>query len=180
MRPHIFLAALQLRCYLFQIHVVLIAEQAVAAHTFNSGTGGDVLRVDIALLNIRPVVLQGPGDKHRGVDYCGTVTVAAVLRQLFRIGKIFRQAVDKLHLLLCGGAPVRNQLYPLPGGNVPCVTACVFTALDERAFQNQSGHSSSAPLAARTFCSKGSRPFVFLTLRTLSARRRRISSSVSS
>ena len=42
------------------------------------------------------------------------------------------------------------------------------------------GHSSSASLAARTFCSKGIRPFVFLTLRTLSALRRRISSSVSS
>ena len=102
-RPHIFLVALQLSRHLFQIHVVLVTEQAVAAHALHSRTIGDVLRVDIALLDIRPVILQRPGDECRGVEFGRRITVAAVLRQLYCVGKIFCQRSDELLLFLCGG-----------------------------------------------------------------------------
>ena len=180
-RPHIFLARLKLLRHLFQIHIVLVAEQAVAAYALHARPGGDVLRVDVTLLNVRPVILQRPADERRGVDFGRAVVVAAVLRQLFCGRKIFCQFGDQQLLLFCSGTAVGHQLHPFPCGNVLGVTACVLTALEERAFQNQPGHSSSTPSSGlRIFSSKGSRPFVLLTLWTLSARRRRISSGVNS
>ena len=180
MRPHVFLTVLQLRRHIFQIHIVLIPEQTVAAKAFHSRTGSDVLRIDIALLSVRPVILQSLCDERGGVDLGRAVMVLAVLRELFCTRKIFYQTGDELLLLFRGRTSIRDEFCPFTCADVLCVIDRPCAALNVRTFENQPDHLSSVSSAERTFCSKDSRPFVPLTLRTLSVLRRRISSSVSS
>ena len=54
-RPDITRVLLQLLCNGVQIHMLLIAEETVAADAFRPGTGGDVLHVDVRVLRRIPV-----------------------------------------------------------------------------------------------------------------------------
>ena len=105
MRPHIFLAAFQFGGYLFQIHIILITEQAMATQPLHSRTGSDVLRIDIALLNAIPIVLQRLSDERGGMDFGGAVMVVAVLRELLGIGKSFTKLAMSCSCFFVAGRP---------------------------------------------------------------------------
>src|SRR5699024_7201896 len=118
------------------------------------------------------------GEKGRGMGLGGLSFVVRILVQFFGRREIPHQFSDQL-LLFPGGKPViREQFHSLSGPDVAQVTAdrVSSSALEIGAFYNQSCHSSPSSQAPRTRCSSETRPLVFFTFCTLSARRRRRSS----
>src|SRR5699024_4574457 len=142
--------------------------------------GGDVLHVAVRLLHRRPVFLQRPGNEYGGIGLGGLVLVVQILAQLLRLREIFHQFADQLLLLSGWRTVIREQFHALPCADVPQVAAArtAAIALAIRAFQDQSCDSSPSSQAPRPRCSSEMRPLVFFTFCTLSARRRRRSSSL--
>ena len=180
MCPHVSGVLIQLPYCFLQIHAVLIPKEAVVTQPLRPGPGGDVLHVAIRLLHRRPVFLQCSGDERRGVCFGRLGCVVRILIQFFAIRKILHQFFDELLLLSCGWTVIWEQLHTLPRADVFQIATdrIASTVLEIGTFQNQSCHSSSSSQAPRTRCSSETRPLVFFTFCTLSALRRRRSSSL--
>ena len=170
MRPHIAGVMAQFVHGRVQRHMIRVTKQAVTAQPLGSGTGGDVLSVAFGRLHAAPVLLQRQRDERRCVGFGGGVCVVIVLQKFFRVGEIFHQLLNELLLLACRRTAIRHELYPLTGGNVVQIPACILPAatLDIGALDDQPCHSAFSN--SRSFCSMRRRPLVCLTAATLLAR----------
>ena len=180
MRPHVTRVVLQLRHGPVQLHAIRVTEETVGAEPLRSRSRRNVLHVAIRFLNVTPVFLQRLRDERRGIGLGGMLLVVSILIQFPCVRKILHQFCDKLLLLSSGRTVILNQFYPLTGGDVSHVAACraAASALDVRTFDDQPCHPSSSFTDSRTRFSNEMRPLVCFTFRTLSARRRRKSSSL--
>ena len=176
MRPDVALVCGHLRHGNVQIHNVFITKETVIPQPFCPGPGGDVPGVAIGGADFVPVLLQCPGDQHRGIGLCRTFGVVCVLGKLLHTREVLCQLCDQLLLLAGGRTAIRQDLHLLPGSDVPQVAAT--SAFDVGTLDDQSSHCSSSH-TSRARPSREMRPLVDFTLRTLSARRRRSSSRLS-
>lgn len=179
-RPHVTCVVLQFRHGLGQLHTIFVTEETMGTQPLRSRPCCDVLHVAIRFLNVTPVFLQRLRDERRGIGLGGMLLVVTILIHLPCVRKVFHQFCDKLFLLSCWRTVILDQLDPLTGGDVPHVAACrvAASALDVRTFDDQPCHPSSSSQDSRTRFSNEMRPLVCFTFRTLSARRRRRSSSL--
>ena len=177
MRPDVALVCGHLRHGSVQIHNIFITKETVAAQSLRPGPGGDVPGVAIRGADFIPVLLQCPGDQHRGIGLCWTFGVVCVLGKLLHTREVLCQLCDQLLLLAGGRTAIRQDLHPLPGSYVPQVAGTA--ALDVGTLDDQSSHSSPSSHTSRARPSSEMQPLVAFTLCTLSARRRRSSSRLS-
>ena len=155
-RPHVAGVAIQFIRDSGEVNGIIVTEETVFPQPFRPRTQGDVLGVTFHALYPIPIRFQ------RQCDECGrgcfgwVRRVVLVLHQLFCVRKILHQFRDELRLLLGGRTVIRDDLYPLPRGDVLEVPASALpsAALDVRAFDDQPCHDSLSN--SRSFCSNRS------------------------
>ena len=155
-RPHIAGVVIQFVCNSGEVNGIVITEQTVFPQPFRSGPQGDVLGVALGGREPVPIRFQRQRNE-RGRGCFGWVRrVVLVLHQLFCVRKILHQFCDELLLLACRWTVIRDDLHPLPCGDVLEVPASALpsAALDVRAFDDQPCHASLS--SSRSFCSNRS------------------------
>ena len=111
----------------------------VIAQPLRSRPQGDVLGVAFHALHPIPIRFQRQRDERGRRRFCRVREVVFVLHQLFCVREILHQLCDELRLLLVGWTVIRDDLHPLPRGDVLEIPtgALLAAALDVRAFDDQ-------------------------------------------
>lgn len=156
-RPDVSGAAVHLCHCRIQVNYIFISEQSVFAQPLRARTGCDILGVAVDLLHLAPVFLHRQREKLRGVELCRVRRVVSIFQKRLRIWKVSRQLLDDLRLPFRRRSVVRQDLYPFARRDVAQIPARWFcaAALEVRAFDDQSGHSSNGS-CVRSFCSSRS------------------------
>ena len=155
-RPHVAGVVIQFIHDSVQIHVVIVTEETVFTETLRSRTQSDVLGVALHRGEPVPIRFQCQRDERRRTRLGRMRCVVLVFHQLFCVRKILHQFCDELRLLLGGRTVIRDDLHPLPRGDVLEIPSGTLpsAALDVRAFDDQPCHASLS--SSRSFCSNRS------------------------
>ena len=156
-RPDVSCVAVHLCHCRIQVNCIFISEQSVFAQPLRARSGCDVLGIPVDLLYLAPVFLHRQREELRGVGLRRMRRVISVFQKRFCIREILRQLFDELHLPFCRRAVVRQNFHPFACRDVAQIPAHLFcaAALEIRAFDDQSGHSSNGS-CVRSFCSNRS------------------------